>query len=60
MRSKGATYGYQNKKLHINSDNTADSVQNLKKQLKHSYFERSLFDYMEHKHLSTDYSLKRF
>ena len=34
----------------------ADSVQNCNK---HCYFETSLFDNMDHKHLSTDYSSKR-
>ena len=39
----------------------ADSLQNLKKQLKTLFlFKRSSFDYMDYKHLSTDYSLKRF
>ena len=35
----------------------ADSVQNVKKQLKTLLF-RKEFDYIDHKHLPTDYSLK--
>ena len=45
----------------LHNFNAADSVQNFKwrHSWKHCYYERSLFDYMDHKHLSTDYSLKR-